>query len=890
MDALPDFLLSEVASFLRLEDLLEFVSALGARELDHTLRVDVVLAGPPADTVGLALALRRRARAIEVRRMVLAAPAVLSHAYPLLQLAPQLPQLRSVDVTGVTLSYSSLAALERVGHLTELDVSHVTVTGGAPQAPAAAPPAFAATLRRLGFVGTWLARRWPLQWFGGLRCFTGRFMDPIAVTDLALCRALQELELHGTRVCNLRIYGPAWRSVLAGLTALTFRECDLLPRPHLQQQPWDVLCEVLEQAPRLAALALVDTWQPSVGDGLLAEALPLLSERVQRSVHGGHLPLPPLSVAYGYAGHQPAPSLPPAEYYSHVEAGCGGDLVVGRDDGGGSGGTVKPGAGFTALTISPSQALTDKSLGLIAEHLGPTLQTLALGPYNPRLTDSGLSALVRGCPRLQRLELPFAGGITDTGVLAVAAAAGALQALSISRCSIMSAAPLGALADGCPRLRELHVRGCHAAMSDTSDGGGGGGHAALKRLRDRGCVVHYTPHPLVGTTTERALATGSASPCAPRERVACGAGCGALVAPVDVVDHVEVCVRSTVRCLNWQDGCGWTAERGDVGAAARHYAECPHWVVCCSAGCGEQLPRSAMPAHLERHAHEVEAAALVPRCPHAGDGCDCPPAELADGTHLSAGRCEYAAYACASCGVTQRHTRGGTPAGAVLPRCKTGGSTGATTAATGASSGGDCCPVRQRWASCGTPECAAVGLTRAVRVPAADGAGDHLLPYPPSVLARGLSPSLLLQHRLMPPPPPPLADDAPPSGTRLAVEVGAVLAALESLLAAQQAGGGGDGGPTPPIAVTPFANLGGKPDAFVSGASSAIVGSSASATSAVTPAATFTTSHPPRSTASTAPLSVVTATSPAVTLSCCSPQSPLRRWWRRGEAAGETCA
>ena len=729
----PDFILADAAEYLTSSELLVFLEAVNGLiggPVRHELIFDQQT---PIDVVGTSLTLRKQAKRLHVERLHLGFYSIQANCYPVLRLLHLLPSLRCLSLAGIELSSAGVKALEgpALASLEELDVSHCLFIG-AGSGVAKQPPAFSSNLRKLGFVSTSLARRWQLECFSSLRSFSGKFMDPAAAADLAQCKQLRELELHGTRVCSLRIEGAAWRSVLSGLHSLSFYDCDLLPRPHLQQQPWDVLGEIVELAPHLSSLTLVGTPQPPIDDQLLDQVLPLLSGRVKRAISGAHShssnasdEQPQYSLSYGYAS-DPAYGTEEGGYIAgprdNVRHGRMHDLAeaVAADRKCGT-----SNVGFTHLTIQPSTLLTDRSLRLIGECIGPTLTSLCLGPYNPLITDAGLSSVAELCPRLNRLHLPFSSQITDVGARALAAAArkrpGQLQDLNLNRCGIMSASTLLSLASACTGLKDLHIRGCHAAVNDACSSiveaayfGAAGSDAAaslamspdstshvisgqdvLRSLRSRGCRVYYLPHPshsshqassansmnagqqspMLKTSTVTDCGDGGGPDSPSSNRIPCPHGCGAEVKPADVSDHAQVCLQVEVPCVNAAAGCGFRASRGDIPAFERHFAACPHWTVSCSAGCGEVLHASQLEGHLLEHVRCVEGAALQQRCPMAAEGCAYSRrATIGDGSadaftgsgaaplsmeeHISSGACCFAAYACASCGKTHSSADG----------------------------------------------------------------------------------------------------------------------------------------------------------------------------------------------------------------------------------------
>lgn len=684
METLPDDLLHEIASALGVADALALLSALRwGRDL-ALRRPHVALDGEaPVDVAAVAAGLQRHA--VAPRSLRLTGRSLRAHSYVLLRgLGGALGgALTRLDLTGVTLGTLGLAALERaeLPRLAELIVRGVFFTGAATAGFAAAPPAYAHRIRKLDFVGTNLSRRWRLAWFSGLSSFAGRLTDPDAIVHVASWAHLTELRLDATRVCSLRADVPEWRSVLAALESLTLVDCDLLPRPHLQQPPEAVLLDVLLRAPALRELQLRGC-APPLDDALMERTLPALAARVRRAAARAR-PTPAVSAAMARAGAHPWLPAPAAVMERRLqrlaeqqhqqqlwdeeeELRAGAQPLQYRSDALPAELSREP---VHMLVLEPSDRLGDVTLGLISEALGGTLRHLRLGPCSPLVTDAGLEVLAASCPLLERLELPFSAGVGAPGVTALArsraSTCGRLKHVNLSRCGLRSSAPLCELALHASGLRELFVRGCHAAVDD-GGGSGGQGAAALAALAARGCSVRYDPPPPpapapacssggsggggwcaqlqhapdataaaggcaqqapdavvvvgaagVSTGGGNCLADGSGGSGAAAtqrdaatERVACPRGCGQAVRPADSDDHEGgVCTHARTACVNAGSGCAFTALRGDTAAHSAHLQVCPAWLVCCGA-CGETVPRAEHAAHARRHwcAMEGDAA------------------------------------------------------------------------------------------------------------------------------------------------------------------------------------------------------------------------------------------------------------------------------------------
>jgi hypothetical protein len=131
-------------------------------------------------------------------------------------------------------------------------------------------------------------------------------------------------------------------------------------------------------------------------------------------------------------------------------------------------------ASLTTLSLrNTNQLLTDAAIAAILSHLAcpdsPTgatgLRALHLGTSTRRgarpgaeLTDATLYALCTRCPKLETLSLHNQVGVTDAGMVALAAAVGGtLKGLDLGLCSSLSDATVLALAGACICV---HLRVC----------------------------------------------------------------------------------------------------------------------------------------------------------------------------------------------------------------------------------------------------------------------------------------------------------------------------------------------------------------------------------------------------------------------------------------------
>ena len=328
---------------------------------------------------------------------------------------------------------------------------------------------------------------------------------------------------------------------------------------------------------------------------------------------------------------------------------------------------LRPGS-LEQIHVEPSAQLDYSAIASgIVKHQGASLQHLSLLPANPQLTDAIAEVIAMGCRRLVTLKIPFASQLTDAGVGAIVTgpAAAFIQTLHLSRSSVMNGSTLAAMSGNCHALRELRLRGCHAACTSAA------GVDALDILRQRGVRVVYLPQviksmcPLtvvsccgadsrrsvVCTTTTFTTST-TASAASARNSPSCINGCGAALKHGDQSDHDQLCLHAPVLCPLALHGCDAVIPRKALGA---HMAQCPKWLVTCLWGCGEWCSRVAIHAHMEAHCTKMEAAAMQVRCPLSYMGCqyvqnteDLVVPTVAE--HLQRGDCLAATYVCASCG------------------------------------------------------------------------------------------------------------------------------------------------------------------------------------------------------------------------------------------------
>lgn len=370
-------------------------------------------------------------------------------------------------------------------------------------------------LRHLYFTGTNLARRWKLDWFAstspglGLVSFETRFLEPDMLLSLAASSgygtppshacgltlpvdaqdsvvnaaastgthstqgttyesSLRNLTIVGTRVCELRINGPALEAVLQRLETLALIDCDLQPRPHLLQPPCDVLASILAASPRLRSLRLEDIPSPELRDGFWSELV--------HSIRGKKELLLSREAGKLLARHAKAdkiaaidPQAAAAYLASFAEEdGCVEAALAAHEGGRDRAGRMVLGPPpLQEIHISPANSMQLPAVRALCTLFGSSLRVFSIGGTLPRLNDACLSHLGSTCAQLEELHAPFCTDITDTGIVSLACSVRGprLRRLNLSRCNLHRAPTLATLAERC-RLQWLSIRGCHAAVMD----------------------------------------------------------------------------------------------------------------------------------------------------------------------------------------------------------------------------------------------------------------------------------------------------------------------------------------------------------------------------------------------------------------------------------------
>lgn len=551
--------------------------------------------------------------------------------FPLLSRLSTLSCLRELSLPSMVLSHAQLLALEAVPELTALDVTD-TVCAAWREAGRPAPPCFSATLKRLACSGAALASRWRRAGavFSRLTDVTMSALDysclsffwakmpgtaSAVVTAAAagglasappLPPPLRHLTLISTRVCALR--GPAWRLLTSGLESLAFTDCDLRPRPMLQQCAWQVLADILGDARGLRELRLR-------GEGM--------RPRVDAEFLRGAL-------ACGAPPQLTTFELAPASFLSDGAA----MLLLAQVP------------VLENLRLSGALLLGEATLRALPS-LCPRLRALCLCGARGA-GDSAVRALT-AAEGLEALDVSGSAVFSSSTFVDLAISCTNLTTLRMRGMHEAAAA----LAP--PPLAGEEVAAAIRASAGSCLGScdsSGGGAAVARAIADaagfpvsrRSLAVTYTYPPPSAPWQERAVMARACSSCGVR-----------LAEPADAADHEQACSFIRTACPLAADGCRERPRRQDVGA---HLAVCTKWLTVCP-GCGEDVPRANAAAHAAAHAARREALATTVRCPLAGDGCTWIERssdrknKKADGgieSHLRTGSCAAATYVCMTCG------------------------------------------------------------------------------------------------------------------------------------------------------------------------------------------------------------------------------------------------
>lgn len=116
------------------------------------------------------------------------------------------------------------------------------------------------------------------------------------------------------------------------------------------------------------------------------------------------------------------------------------------------------------------EGATDVALtaAAVADGLRGSLESVVVRGSHPTrgITDSGLSAVARGCPSLRSLALWDVPQVTDAGLAEIAAGCPSLEKLDITGCPLVTDKGLVAVAQGCPDLKTLTIEACSGVANE----------------------------------------------------------------------------------------------------------------------------------------------------------------------------------------------------------------------------------------------------------------------------------------------------------------------------------------------------------------------------------------------------------------------------------------
>ena len=112
-----------------------------------------------------------------------------------------------------------------------------------------------------------------------------------------------------------------------------------------------------------------------------------------------------------------------------------------------------------SMCCERSLALTDAGLTALASGCRQLQKVVLTG--NRQISDVGLIALVHGCPELHHVDLSGTN-VTDASIIALAQGCPNLLHIAYNSCSAVTAASLFALAENCPNLLLIGANGCEA--------------------------------------------------------------------------------------------------------------------------------------------------------------------------------------------------------------------------------------------------------------------------------------------------------------------------------------------------------------------------------------------------------------------------------------------
>ncbi|XP_012555327.2 F-box/LRR-repeat protein 7 isoform X1 [Hydra vulgaris] len=113
---------------------------------------------------------------------------------------------------------------------------------------------------------------------------------------------------------------------------------------------------------------------------------------------------------------------------------------------------------LTSLVVANCPAITDITLYSLSNHSSIIKNLDACGCG--KITDKGVRSLVKGCTKLQSLDLSSTK-VTGRSVISISTfCSNTLQSLRLSFCNALTDASLYALVSKCQKLRTLHLYGC----------------------------------------------------------------------------------------------------------------------------------------------------------------------------------------------------------------------------------------------------------------------------------------------------------------------------------------------------------------------------------------------------------------------------------------------
>eukprot|EP01126_Amoeba_proteus_P066838 TRINITY_DN9750_c0_g2_i2.p1 TRINITY_DN9750_c0_g2~~TRINITY_DN9750_c0_g2_i2.p1 ORF type:complete len:276 (-),score=33.69 TRINITY_DN9750_c0_g2_i2:22-849(-) len=119
---------------------------------------------------------------------------------------------------------------------------------------------------------------------------------------------------------------------------------------------------------------------------------------------------------------------------------------------------------LTCLTLDGCYRITDQSLGLIGQALGPNLKKLCVRSC-PVLTSAGLESLCTASTNLTQLFLDGCTEIKSNGVKAVANYCRQLEVLGLAQLGKITDSDIQYLVYRCANLKRLNLQGCSLLTS-----------------------------------------------------------------------------------------------------------------------------------------------------------------------------------------------------------------------------------------------------------------------------------------------------------------------------------------------------------------------------------------------------------------------------------------